>query len=175
MPLIEFRGVRPTLAEGVFVAPGAYLIGDVRVGPGSNIWFGSVLRADDAEIVLGRGANVQDNCTLHTDPGLACHLGDFAALGHNAIVHSATVEDYALIGIGAIVLPHARVGSGSVIGANALVTEGMVVPPRSLVLGTPGRVIRQITDEEYEQLAAGTARRYFEHAAKYRQAGLSDV
>jgi carbonic anhydrase/acetyltransferase-like protein (isoleucine patch superfamily) len=175
MPLIAFRGVRPTLAEDVFVAPGAYLIGDVRAGPGSNVWFGSVLRADFAEIVLGRGANVQDNCTLHTDPDAPCHLGEFVALGHNAIVHSATVEDHSLIGIGAIVLPHARIGAGSVIGANALVTEGMVVPPRSLVLGTPGRVIRQITDQEYEELAAGTARRYFEHAASYRQAGLSGI
>jgi carbonic anhydrase/acetyltransferase-like protein (isoleucine patch superfamily) len=175
MPLIPFRGIRPTLSADVFVAPGAYLIGDVRLGEGSNVWFGSVLRGDFAEIVLGRGANVQDNCTLHTDANAPCQLGDFVALGHNAIVHSATVEDYSLIGIGAIVLPHARVGSGSIVGANALVTEGMVVPPRSLVLGTPGRVVRQISDEEYERLAAGTARHYFDHAAEYRRAGLSDL
>ena len=173
MPLIPFRDVLPTLAEDVFLAPGAFLIGDVRAAEGANIWFGSVLRGDFAEIVLGRGANVQDNCTLHTDPGVPCRLGDFVALGHNAIVHSATVEEHSLIGIGAIVLPRAHIGSGSIIGANALVTEGTQIPPRSLVLGTPGRVIRAVTDEEYQRLCVGTARRYYEHAQTYRAAGIS--
>src|SRR5207244_8787768 len=124
-------------------------------------------------VVVGRGCNGHANCTLHTDRGVPCRLGDFVALGHNAIVHSATVEDHSLIGIGAIVLPHARIGSGSIVGANALVTEGTQVPPRSLVLGTPGRVIRPVTDEEYERLCVGTARRYYEHARAYRAAGIS--
>src|SRR5438270_12407672 len=109
MPLLPFGDSVPTLAENVFVAPGAYLIGDVRAGEGVNVWFGSVVRADFAEIVLGRGANIQDNCTLHTDPGIPCVLGEFVALGHNAIVHSATVESYSLIGIGAVVFPHAQI------------------------------------------------------------------
>jgi|SRR5579884_541783 carbonic anhydrase/acetyltransferase-like protein (isoleucine patch superfamily) len=173
MPLIPFRGVLPTLADDVFIAPGAYLIGDVRAAEGANVWFGSVLRADFAEIILERGANIQDNCTLHTDPGEPCSIGEFVALGHHALVHSATVEAYSLIGIGAIVLPRARIGSGSIIGANALVTEGTVIPPRSLVLGTPGRIIREVTDEEYEQRCLRTARTYFAHAQEYRRAGIS--
>src|SRR5579884_2559471 len=148
MPLIPFRGVLPTLADDVFIAPGAYLIGDVRAAEGANVWFGSVLRADFAEIILERGANIQDNCTLHTDPGEPCSIG-------------------------AIVLPRARIGSGSIIGANALVTEGTVIPPRSLVLGTPGRIIREVTDEEYEQRCLRTARTYFAHAQEYRRAGIS--
>jgi|SRR5581483_3375242 len=173
MPLLPFRDTRPTLADDVFVAPGAYLIGDVRAGEGSNIWFGSVLRADFAEIVLARGANVQDNCTLHTDPGAGVYLGEFVALGHNAIVHSATVEAHSLIAIGAIVLPGARIGTGSIVGANALVTEGAIIPPRSLVLGTPGRVVREVTDQEYEELCLGTAQRYYAHAREYLRAGIS--
>src|SRR5215210_705609 len=115
MPLIAFGGRSPQLADDVFVAPGAFLIGDVRAAEGSNVWFGCVLRADFAEIVLGRGANIQDNCTIHTDPGHPAMLGEFVALGHNAIVHSATIEPSVLIGIGAIVLPRAWVGTGSII------------------------------------------------------------
>jgi carbonic anhydrase/acetyltransferase-like protein (isoleucine patch superfamily) len=173
MPLVPFRGTWPSLAEDVFVAPGAYLIGDVRAAAGSNVWFGSVLRADFAEIVLSEGANVQDNCTLHTDPGEPCILGRYVALGHNAIVHSAVVEDYCLIAIGAVVLPRARIGTGSIIGANAVVTEDTVIPPRSLVLGTPGKVRREVTDAEYERMCVGTATRYRQHAAEYFRSGIS--
>ncbi len=175
MPLIAYRDKRPTLAADVFVAPGAYLIGDVRAAEGSNVWFGSVLRGDVAEIVLGRGANVQDNCTIHTDSGRPAILEEFVALGHNAIVHSATVEANSLIGIAAVVLARSHIGSGSIIGANALVTEDSVIPPRSLVLGTPGRVVRQVTDEEYERLCLGTARRYYELAREYRESGVSGL
>jgi carbonic anhydrase/acetyltransferase-like protein (isoleucine patch superfamily) len=154
------------LADGVFVAPGAQIVGDVTIGERSSVWFNTVLRGDVEAIRIGRRTNVQDGCVLHADPGLPCTLGDGVTLGHGAIVHGAEVGDNVIVGMRAVVLNGARIGRDSIIGAGAVVTERTVVPPGSLVLGMPAKVKRPLTDQEIEhnRLAAehyvSTARRF---------------
>ncbi len=134
-----------------YVAPNATIIGDVRVAAEASVWFGCVLRGDNAPIIIGPRTNVQDLTVIHTDVGEPCTLGEGVTVGHRAVLHSATVEDGALVGIGAIVLNGAVVGQEALVGAGALVTEGMVIPPRHLALGVPARVVRELTDEEIER------------------------
>ena len=135
-----------SIDPGAFVHPLAVVLGDVTLGARVSIWPTAVVRADSDAIVVGAESNVQDGAVLHTDPGLPMRIGARVAIGHRAIVHGATVGDDVLIGMGAIVLNGAVIGAGSVVGAGALVTEGAVIPPRSLVLGSPGRVVRETTD-----------------------------
>ena len=136
-----------------FVHPLAYVYGDVELGARASVWPFAVLRGDSDRIVVGAASNVQDGCVLHADPGVPCIVGARVGIGHRAVVHGATVEDDCLIGIGAIVLNRAVIGSGSIVGAGAVVREGMVVPPNSLVLGVPGRVVRETTDDERGRIA----------------------
>lgn len=145
-------GHRPQVAESAFVAPAAVVVGRVRVGARSSVWYGSVLRGDDEEIVIGEDSNVQDLSMMHADPGFPAVLGDRVTVGHRAIVHGATVEDDVLIGMGAILLNGARIGSGSVVAAGAVVTPGTEVPEGSLVAGLPGRVIREARDSDREMI-----------------------
>ena len=140
-----------------YIHPAAIVCGDVTLGAGASVWPTAVVRGDSAPIVIGAGTNVQDGAVLHVDAGVPCTVGDRVAIGHRAIVHGATVEDECLIGMGAIVLNRVRVGRGSIIGAGALCPEGMVVPPGSLVLGIPGRVVRQTTAAEQERIARTVA------------------
>lgn len=137
--------------DWVFVAPSAALYGDVQVGPRANVWFGTQLRGEAAPVVLEACANVQDNCLVEGAPGHPARLGRYAAMGHNARVIGATVEERALIAIGATVLPGARVGTNSIVAANAVVPEGMRVPPRSLVVGQ-GRIVREVTPDEIDRV-----------------------
>jgi carbonic anhydrase/acetyltransferase-like protein (isoleucine patch superfamily) len=130
-----------------FVHPLAFVCGDAHLGARASVWPFAVVRADNDRIEIGADTNVQDGAVLHTDPGLVCRLGERVVVGHRAIVHGATVEDDVLIGMGAIVLNRAVIGTGSIVGAGAIVTEGTVVPPNSLVLGAPGRVVRETTPE----------------------------
>ncbi|MFF7331559.1 DapH/DapD/GlmU-related protein [Streptomyces sp. NPDC008150] len=141
-------GREPRVDEGAFTAPGAVLIGDVTVGAGASVWYGAVLRGDIEAIAVGPDSNVQDNCTLHADPGFPVGVGARVSIGHNAVVHGATVGDDCLIGMGATVLNGAVIGAGSLVAAQALVPQGMVVPPGSLVAGVPAKVRRELTDEE---------------------------
>ncbi|MDY7077983.1 MAG: gamma carbonic anhydrase family protein [Chloroflexota bacterium] len=134
-----------------YVAPGATIVGEVHIAAEASIWFGCVLRGDDAPIIVGARTNVQDLTVVHADEGEPCKLGAGVTIGHRAVLHSATVEDGALVGIGAILLNGAVVGREALVGAGALVTEGMVIPPRHLVLGVPARVVRELTDEEIER------------------------
>jgi carbonic anhydrase/acetyltransferase-like protein (isoleucine patch superfamily) len=166
MPLLKFLDYTPQIAPDVYVAPDAYVIGRVSIGPDSSVWFGSTLRGDNEPITLGTGVNIQDHCTLHTDPGFPVVLGDHVSLGHNAIVHGAILEDHVLIAMAATVLTGAKIGAGSIIAANALVPEGREIPPRSLVVGTPGKVIREITDAEYERIVE-TSASYMKLAQQY--------
>lgn len=138
---------RPQVDASAFVAPSADLIGDVRVAEHASVWYGCVLRADIAPISVGRETNIQDLTVVHVDPGRPTVIGERVGIGHRAIIHGCEIQDECLIGMGAIVLSHAVIGSGSVIAAGALVTEGMVVPPNSLVVGLPGRVVRDVDDE----------------------------
>ncbi|MBV7699408.1 gamma carbonic anhydrase family protein [Streptomyces sp. TRM70350] len=143
-------GKEPRVDQEAFVAPTAAVIGDVTLGAGASVWYGAVLRGDVERISVGAGSNVQDNCTLHADPGFPVSVGERVSIGHNAVVHGATVEDDCLIGMGATVLNGAVIGAGSLVAAQALVPQGMVVPAGSLVAGVPAKVRRELTDEERE-------------------------
>ncbi|MEU9735323.1 gamma carbonic anhydrase family protein [Streptomyces sp. NPDC048002] len=141
-------GREPKVDQDVFVAPTASVIGDVTLLRGASVWYGAVLRGDVERISVGASSNVQDNCTLHADPGFPVTVGERVSIGHNAVVHGATVEDDCLIGMGATVLNGAVIGAGSLVAAQALVPQGMVVPPGSLVAGVPAKVRRELTEEE---------------------------
>ncbi len=145
-------GHRPQIAESAFVAPATVVVGRVRIGACSSVWYGSVLRGDDEEIVIGEDTNVQDLSMMHADPGYPAVLGNRVTIGHRAIVHGATVEDDVLVGMGAIVLNGARIGSGSVIAAGAVITPGTEVPENSLVAGLPAKVIREVRDSDREMI-----------------------
>lgn len=156
-----------------FIASNATLIGDIRILEASSVWFGCVLRAEEAPLVVGPRTNVQDLTVIHTDPGYPCRLGAGVTIGHRAVVHGATVEDGAMIGIGAIVLNGAVVGEEALVGAGALVTEGSVIPPRTLALGVPARVVRELSEDDLMDLRAATTW-YVEKAHKFRQGGSSE-
>jgi carbonic anhydrase/acetyltransferase-like protein (isoleucine patch superfamily) len=141
-------------ATDTFVAPGARIIGDVRMAAESSLWFGAVLRGDAAPVELGKQANVQDNAVVEGTPGQPVRIGARVSLGHNARVFGATIDERSLIAIGATVLPGAHIGKYSIIAANATVPEGMVVPPRTLVIGH-GRILREVTDAEIERIEHG--------------------
>lgn len=151
--LASIDGTAPDVADDAFVAPTAVVVGRVRVGDRASVWYGSVLRGDDDDIVLGADCNVQDRCVLHADPGEPCVLGDRVSLGHGAIVHGARIDDDVLVGMGAIVMNGAHVGSGSLIAAGAVVPPGTRVEPGSLVAGVPGKVRRQVGDAERAMIA----------------------
>lgn len=155
------------ISVDAWVAPNATVVGPVEIGPWASIWFGAVIRGDVEPVRIGGGSNVQDLCCLHADPGFPCRLGERVTVGHGAIVHGADVDDEVLIGMGAILLNGARIGQHSIIGAGALITEGKVIPPRSLVVGSPGRVVRELTDEDVEKIRRG-ARHYIDAARRYR-------
>jgi carbonic anhydrase/acetyltransferase-like protein (isoleucine patch superfamily) len=152
-----------------YVAPGAVLLGDVRLGEHASLWFGSVLRADINRIEVGAGSNVQDGSVLHVSDDCACVLGERVSVGHRAVVHACEVGDEVLVGMGAVLLDGAVIGARSIVAAGALVPKGMRVPEGSLVLGVPARVVRALTPEE----RAGNARlalKYVELARRYRAA-----
>lgn len=143
--------------ESAFVAPGTTVLGDVEIGEDASIWYGTVVRGDVERIRVGARTNVQDNSVLHADAGFPCVLGEGVTVGHRCIVHGAEVGDHALVGMGAIVMNGAKVGSESLIGAGALIPEGMEIPPRSLVIGFPGKVRRELTDAEVAALHESAA------------------
>lgn len=144
--------VQPEIHPSAFVAPSADLVGDVRVGPEASIWYGCVLRGDIAPIEIGARTNIQDLTVVHVDQGCPARVGERVGIGHRAIIHGCTIEDDSLIGMGAILLSGVVVGRGSLIAAGAVVTEGTEVPPGSLVVGVPGRVVRQVDDRLRERM-----------------------
>ena len=166
MPLYEIDGIAPTLGPGAWVAPSADLIGDVRLGPRASVWFGAVIRADNTPIILGEESNFQDGAIGHSDPGAPLTVGARVTVGHQAILHGCTVEDEALIGMGARILNGAVIGSQCIVGAGALVTEGKRFEPRSLIVGSPARAVRQISAEQVELLRLSAAH-YAEKAGRY--------
>jgi carbonic anhydrase/acetyltransferase-like protein (isoleucine patch superfamily) len=151
-------GREPEVTGAAFVAPTASVIGDVTLGAGASVWYGAVLRGDAERITVGADSNVQDNCTLHADPGFPVTVGERVSIGHNAVVHGATVEDDCLVGMGATVLNGAVIGTGSLVAAQALVAQGMVVPAGVLVAGVPAKVRRELTREEREGLTLNGTR-----------------
>jgi carbonic anhydrase/acetyltransferase-like protein (isoleucine patch superfamily) len=149
------QGKNPRLAPGSRIHESAVLIGPVEVGEQSSIWPCAILRADVDEIHIGKRTSIQDGCVVHTDFGVPAIVGNDCVIGHQACLHACTIGDRSLVGIHAIVLSRAVIGEECIIGAGALVGEGRVIPPRSLVLGVPGRVVRQVTDEEAQAIQKG--------------------
>jgi len=158
MPVYDLEGIRPEFPEddAYWVAPNAIVVGRVRLFEHASVWFGAVLRGDNDWIVIGENSNVQDNSVIHTDPGQPTTIGAHVTVGHNVILHSATVEDGSLIGMGSTLLNRAHIGSNCIVGANTLIAEGKRIPDRSLVLGAPGRVVRQLTDAEIGMLTVSS-------------------
>lgn len=151
--LIPYKDKTPLLAEGVFVERSAAVIGDVEIGAGSSVWFNAVIRGDVHRIRIGRRTNIQDGSVVHVTLGKwATAIGNDVTVGHRAVIHGATVGDHCLIGMGAIVLDGAELGEFVLIGAGALVPPGMKVPPRSLVVGVPGKVVRELKDSDIEMM-----------------------
>jgi carbonic anhydrase/acetyltransferase-like protein (isoleucine patch superfamily) len=179
--LYSYNGIRPKLHESVFVAPGAKLIGDITAGEGSSFWYNVTVRADTNPVIVGKCSNVQDGTVIHEDSGrgsgvpggLPTIIGDYVTVGHNAILHACTIEDYCLIGMGSIILDGSVIGRGSVVGAGALVTKGSVIPPMSLVLGVPAKVVRTL-DEDSLKVRDVQATHYREEAAAHLASILAD-
>jgi carbonic anhydrase/acetyltransferase-like protein (isoleucine patch superfamily) len=159
----------PSIDQQAWIAPGAVVVGAVRIGPRASVWYGSVLRADEEEIVVGADCNIQDLCCLHADPGQPAVLEERVTVGHHATVHGAHVEAGALVGMGAVLLGGCRIGTRSLVAAGAVVLSGAHVPPGVLYAGVPGRVVRPLTGDDYERFDR-TPERYARRAARHRAA-----
>lgn len=168
MPLYSYRGKHPQVAHDAFVAPTAVLVGDVIVRSGASVWFGTVLRADMDRIEIGERSNVQDNSTIHTDVGEPTVIGADVTIGHMALVHSAIVDRNVLIGQAAVLVGRNHVGSGTIVGAGAVLPEGFDAPERSLVLGVPARVVREVRPED-DRWTVNAAAHYVELSTWYRE------
>ena len=166
MPIYRLGDKQPQLGAGVWVAPNATVIGDVRLADNVSIWFNAVLRGDNDPISIGANSNIQDGSVLHTDLGAPLTVGCGVTVGHMAMLHGCTVGDGTLVGIKSVILNGATIGRHCLIGANTLIPEGKVIPDRSLVMGSPGRIVRELTDEEVARIAQGAAR-YVENALRY--------
>lgn len=166
---MEFRGKKPQIAEDAFIAEGARLIGDVTIESKASIWFNAVLRGDINSIVVGEGSNVQDNCTVHVDHEFPVVIGKRVTIGHNAVIHGATIGDEALIGMGATVLNGARIGEKAIVAAGAVVLEGKEIPPRSLAVGVPAKVVRENLSDEQLEAVANNLETYLQLTEEYRQ------
>ena len=169
--VLPYDGKAPRLAASAFLAEGSVVVGDVEIGEGSSVWFGTIVRGDVNHVRIGARTNVQDMTVVHvtsrTNPTV---IGDDVTIGHRAVLHGCTVKDRCLVGIGAIVLDGAVVGPDAMVGAGALVPPGMVVPPGTLVLGAPAKVRRELTPEEVASLRTSAAH-YAGYAARYRGEG----
>jgi len=159
MTIYSLAGLTPEIGTPCYVADNATLIGKVRMKTGSSVWFGAVLRGDNEWIEVGERSNVQDNCTLHTDPGYPLVIGANCTVGHNVILHGCTLEDGSLVGMGSIVMNGARIGRGSIVGAGSVITEGKEFPEHSLIIGSPARVIRALSPEQVT--AMGSAAKFY--------------
>lgn len=169
MPIIPFEGFTPKIHPTAFIAPSAIILGDVEIGEHSSIWYGVVLRGDLDPIRIGRRSNVQDNAVLHTGYKEPCIVRDEVTIGHSAIVHGCEVRSGALIGMGACVLNRSIIGEECIVGAGALVTEGKVFDSRSMILGSPAKFVRRVTDEDLEPVKV-FMQRYVENGPRHRKA-----
>lgn len=171
--IYELDGIHPDIDADAWVAPDANVIGRVTLAAGSSVWFGTTIRGDNEIIAIGARSNLQENCVLHTDIGYPLTVGADVTVGHKAMLHGCTIGDGALIGMGATVLNGAVIGAGCLIGAGALITEGKEIPPGSLVMGAPGKVVRQL-DEAAKAALLASAEHYRQNAARFAK-GLRAV
>lgn len=173
MAIYELDGVAPRVAGSAWVADSAQVMGDVVLGEGASIWFGTVVRGDTERITIGAGSNIQDASVLHADQGQPLVVGERVTVGHQVMLHGCTIGDESLIGIGAIVLNGARIGKNCLVGAGALVTEGKEFADGSMIIGSPAKVVRQLNPEQMEALRQG-AQHYSDNARRFR-AGLKKI
>ena len=166
--IYDFEGNTPKMDPNSWAASNAVLIGKVELKKDSNIWFNVTLRGDVEPITIGEGSNVQDGSVIHTDPGCPAIIGKNVTIGHLVMLHGCVIEDDCLIGIGSTILNKAKIGKNSIIGANALITENKVIPERSLVIGSPGKIIRQVTEEEIKSIKEN-AEHYVANYKKYKK------
>jgi carbonic anhydrase/acetyltransferase-like protein (isoleucine patch superfamily) len=168
MPLHALDGVSPQLAQDVWVAPGAQIIGDIRIGAEASVWFHAVLRGDNERLTVGARTNIQDGCIAHTDLGYPLEIGEGCTIGHRAILHGCLIGANSLIGMGATLLNGVNVGRNCLVGANSLLTEGKAYPDNSLIVGAPARVVRELKDSEIAQLRESAAA-YVANARRYKR------
>ena len=166
----DLKDKKPKNSGENWVAPNAVVIGDVTLEKNTSVWFNATLRGDVEPITIGEGSNIQDGSVIHTDPGCPATIGKNVTVGHLVMLHGCIIEDDCLIGIGSTILNKAKIGKNSIIGANALITENKVIPERSLVIGSPGKVIRQVTDEEIKHIKEN-AEHYVKNYKKYKNLG----
>jgi carbonic anhydrase/acetyltransferase-like protein (isoleucine patch superfamily) len=166
MPIYSLGDRRPNLGRDAWVAPNATLIGDVRLGDNASIWWNAVLRGDNDTITIGANTNIQDGSVLHADDGVPLTIGANVTVGHLVMLHGCTIGEQSLIGIKSVILNHAVIGRHCIIGANSLIPEGKEIPERSLVMGSPGKVVRQLSDEEVARLLLA-AQGYVANARRY--------
>ena len=174
MPLYGLNKTEPQLPDGFFwIAPTAVVIGNVIINENVGIWFGSVIRGDNELIAIGKGSNIQENCTLHTDPGFPVSIGEGCTIGHNAIIHGCDIGENSLIGMGATVLNGAKIGKNCLIGAGALVPEGKIIPDNSLAIGMPAKVVRELDEAAIAGLRA-SSEHYVANAKRFAE-GLTPL
>jgi carbonic anhydrase/acetyltransferase-like protein (isoleucine patch superfamily) len=166
--IAELQFGAPKIDPEAFVAPTAVVVGAVTLEAEASIWYGAIARADEEVIVIGRGTNVQDGCTLHSDPGFPLMIGRGVTIGHRVVLHGARVDDDVLLGMGCIVMNGAHIGTGSIVAAGAVVPPNMTVPPRSVVAGVPAKVVREATDDDLAHIR-GNAESYTVRLPKARK------
>ena len=168
MGIVPYRGITPKIHPSVFIADGVHIIGDVEIGKDSSVWYNAVIRGDVNYIRIGERTNVQDNTVIHvTNKKFPTNIGSNVTIGHNAVIHACTINDYCLIGMGAIILDDAKVGQHSLVAAGAVVTKGSVIPEGTLAAGVPAKVVRPLTVEERQSLVQ-SAQNYIDYVATYR-------
>lgn len=166
--LIPYNAIQPKVHDSVFIAPGAFIIGDTTIGKDSTIWYNAVLRADENSIAIGERCSIQDNSTIHLYDEYPVIIEDEVTVGHNAILHGCKIGKRSIIGMGATILDDVEIGEECIIGANALIPSGKKIPPRSLVLGAPGKVVRELTDKDY-QLIQDSIDTYVQKGKEFKQ------
>ena len=164
--IYDFNNISPKLDKDSWFAPNSVLIGNVTLKKDANIWFNATLRGDVEPITIGEGSNIQDGSVLHTDPGCPLRVGKNVTVGHLVMLHGCTIGDNSLIGIGAVILNKANIGKNCIIGAKALITENKVIPDNSLVVGSPGKIVREVTEEEKKAVEENT-KHYQDNWKKY--------
>ncbi len=163
----KYKGINPSIAESSFIVEGAAVIGKVTLEEDTSIWFGAVLRGDCNSIHIGKGTNIQDNCTVHVGNNSPLEIGEYVTVGHNAIVHGCKIGSHCLIGMGSKILNDAEIGDETIIGAGSLVTSGKKIPSGVLCMGSPAKVIRELTEKEKQNIR-DSAQHYLEEAQNYK-------
>lgn len=163
----------PSIDSQSWIAPNAIVIGDVEIRRDASIWFNAIVRGDCDKIVIGEGSNIQDGAVLHTDPGVKLAIGKHVTVGHLVMLHGCEIGDNSLVGIGSIILNNAKIGKNCLIGANTLITEGKVIPDNSMVMGAPGKVVREVSEQQLQAMLAGS-HHYVENWKRYAK-GLKRI